>query len=746
MKTKPARFVWIAVYLLAIAFSVKKLKEPDTWWQLRTGEWILEHKTIPVTDPLSYTFEGKEWTNIKWGYEVLIATFAKATGPECIPLLQALISCLIVFFIVRTSRLFSSASLQPYEIGAAGILLFLVSAQYRMTGRPEMISHLLTIVYIYLLFRHLQKPSRKIFLLIPLQIIWSNMHEGYGIGLVIVILFTITSWITYLNDRSSAKPLQLTLAALLTTAAIMVNPYGVALLLKPFALFKQVESTKFTTEFLNYSHPLYWQTETSLALAFTVIALLWIGWNIISQRRQEKIKKPFYVYVFKQQTLHLLILLGAFVVLASSAFRNVVLLSVVAAPVFLAALQQFNIPFLQKHSIKINLALIAVTVGLYIAVVSQQYYKFTKTEDQFGLEVLSISNPDATGDYLRSHHLTQNIFSDYLTSSYLLWKLRPEFKSFIDLRDYEVFTPQFFQQYANAIAYPDSFVMLDGQYHFNACVCFRQQFGTLHKFLYNDSGYSLTHLDAVTAVYEKNAAKTKVRYTYASAIPASAFSNIVNHILNPLYQPYDYSSINEDQYVAGYYMMVGDEATAKQYLTQSFAKNVAVQASYSLYGRLLLDKAFTDTSANRPMLLDSAQQYFKKALKLDPEYADAYLGLGEVSYEHQLFKEAVKHFEKAVRYGPQLVDGYLYLAQCYKMLANQSSATEQKYLKLAIENYVQANKMTPNNPIILANLGFLYYRVNDCANAVPYLELVQDYQGLSDKEKQSARDCLGKCR
>jgi tetratricopeptide (TPR) repeat protein len=741
------RILWIAVYLVAIAFSLKKLKEPDIWWQLRTGEWIMENGSIPTTDPLSYTFEGKEWTNIKWGYEVLIASFARVTSPECIPLLQAIISCLIVFFIVRTSPLFTKQQTRFYEVGAAAILLFLLSAQYRMTGRPEMISHLLTIVFVYVLFRYLQKPSKLIFVLIPLQMVWSNMHEGYGIGLAIVVLFAVASWISWINDRSLQKPVQLTVVALLTIVAVICNPYGTDLLFKPFALFKQVESTKFTTEFLNYKSYQYWQTETWLSLGFTIVAVLWIVWRLWTQRKQEKVRKPFYSYFLRQEVLHQVLLTGAFVVLASSAFRNVVLLSIVIMPIFIAACMQVNVAFLQTHGSKINIALLVITAGLYIAVVSQKYYKFTRTDDHFGLEVLSIDNPDATADYLKAHHLTERVFSDYLTSSYLMWKLRPEFKSFIDLRDYEVFTPEFFQQYANAIAIPDSFVKLDSQYHFSAYVCFRQQFATLHKYFYNDSNYTLTHLDAVAAVYEKKLKKLDPQYTYAEPIPASGLSNVINHILNPFYKAFPYESINEHQYVAGYYMMVGDEQGARAYIARSFGRKVDEHASYGLYGKLFLEKAFSDTSAaGKGMLLDSAQQYFRKALKLNPAYGEAYLGLGEISFEQQLYKEAVKHFEKCVQYEPQLQDGYLYLAQCYKMLANQSKSTEEKYLKLAIANYEQGNRMSPNNPIIIANLGFLYYRINDCDKAVPYFEMVENYPGLSEKERQSIKDCLSRCR
>ncbi|MBK6446242.1 MAG: hypothetical protein IPF81_13385 [Bacteroidetes bacterium] len=53
------RTVLACSYLITIAFSIKALKEPDVWWQIRTGEWILEHHQVPVSDVFSYTQSGE---------------------------------------------------------------------------------------------------------------------------------------------------------------------------------------------------------------------------------------------------------------------------------------------------------------------------------------------------------------------------------------------------------------------------------------------------------------------------------------------------------------------------------------------------------------------------------------------------------------------------------------------------------------------------------------------------------------
>jgi len=72
----------IFCYLIAFALSIKNFREPDLWWQIRTGEWILQNHSVPRVDVFSYTMQGAEWINIKWGFEVLAAIVSKLTGPE----------------------------------------------------------------------------------------------------------------------------------------------------------------------------------------------------------------------------------------------------------------------------------------------------------------------------------------------------------------------------------------------------------------------------------------------------------------------------------------------------------------------------------------------------------------------------------------------------------------------------------------------------------------------------------------
>ena len=36
-----------------VALAAPSVADPDIWWHLRTGEWILEHRNLPDSDPFS---------------------------------------------------------------------------------------------------------------------------------------------------------------------------------------------------------------------------------------------------------------------------------------------------------------------------------------------------------------------------------------------------------------------------------------------------------------------------------------------------------------------------------------------------------------------------------------------------------------------------------------------------------------------------------------------------------------------
>ena len=142
---------------------------------------MLEHGQVTHSDAFSYTMAGQTWVNVKWLYEIKIALLEKAFGPEGVLLLQCIVNVMIVWLLFRTIE--HAGELLKRNISefqsVVGVLLFLATVEYRMAGRPEMISHLMCALFLFIILRKPQAGWKDIIWLVP-----AAMHMGqYARGL-----------------------------------------------------------------------------------------------------------------------------------------------------------------------------------------------------------------------------------------------------------------------------------------------------------------------------------------------------------------------------------------------------------------------------------------------------------------------------------------------------------------------------------------------------------------------------------
>ena len=63
--------VWLGLTCLFAAlplFFVKhaRLADPDIWWHMRAGEWIVQNHQIPRVDVFSASTLGRSWADYSW--------------------------------------------------------------------------------------------------------------------------------------------------------------------------------------------------------------------------------------------------------------------------------------------------------------------------------------------------------------------------------------------------------------------------------------------------------------------------------------------------------------------------------------------------------------------------------------------------------------------------------------------------------------------------------------------------------
>ena len=745
----------LLLYLVAFAISIKGFREPDLWWQIRTGEWILDHHEIPKQDVFSYTMKGAEWINIKWGFEVIAALISRLLGPESVYILQGIVNCFIVFFLLKISKLFFREKYPGVEIKnnlffllttSISLCFIFIASEYRMIGRPEMLSHLFTLIFLYILQKDKVQPSRQLYLLIPLQMIWANLHEAFGIGLVILLIYTVSAWVqNYFSGGGRKDSMRLSLVTLASVVAVVFNPNGLALLARPFNIMSQVYANKYTTELSDITSNEWWKKEAFLAL---IISLVSISVFFLGKEKMAKRKFSFRDFILRISSPYLLVIL-AFLYLGITAYRNLIFIFLVCFPVFHVGIFSL-LP--QKNSISkskiswIGIIAFFLPVIFYVSIVSNKYYEWTESRDRFGLEVLTINNPVGAGNYLEEHNLAdKKCFSDYLTSSYLLWKLQPEFQTYIDLRDLDVFPPEFFNDFLHNIYSPPDFFRLDSAQKFQYAVVFRPQFDALHSYLYNDSIYALKYVDAVAAVYEKTDSFSREDiFSNCQPQKPGSFAITLNKILNPFYKAYDYKMVETDYVAANYFINVGRIDLARNRADALVAKNASK-------GNELLAQIDFRLSTREPndsvknALLSRAESSFRESIRQNPQYAPALLGQGVVHIAQKNFTAAVKDLSKCLEVEPDNYQAHLSIAEAYRELMDLSSSKKDEYRKLLIHHYRKANKLNPGNPTIIANLGFVYFQMNDCDHAIEFLSQVSNDNRLSSGDSLAVQNCLRQC-
>jgi len=87
------------------------------------------------------------------------------------------------------------------------------------------------------------------------------------------------------------------------------------------------------------------------------------------------------------------------------------------------------------------------------------------------------------------------------------------------------------------------------------------------------------------------------------------------------------------------------------------------------------------------MRLDSSKKDFERALKMDPNYADAYNNLGAVEYQDHRLKPAIKRYQQAIAINPEFATYHSNLGTAYM---------ERKQFDKAAAEYARALQIDPD--------------------------------------------------
>ena len=228
-RVTPGQFVVVGAFLAILCVIVRRGGDPDIFWHLATGQWMVDHHRFVTHDLFTYTVAGKQWIDAEYATEILAYAAFKAGGLTLVSLAFGAVTFAGFILIWRRVRFeMANPVITAVVIGIAGL------AGAAVWGpRPQMITFTFTCLEVLWLDGYLRGRSRAIYWLPLVMVAWANLHGGFLFGLVPVAVAAFVEaihWVRRVDgDIHKRRTRNLVVVFVGCCLAGAVNPHGINL-------------------------------------------------------------------------------------------------------------------------------------------------------------------------------------------------------------------------------------------------------------------------------------------------------------------------------------------------------------------------------------------------------------------------------------------------------------------------------------------------------------------------------------
>src|ERR1700676_623305 len=431
-RIRSPQIAFAAILLFGLlAMTARPATDPDLWWHLRTGQWIVETRPVPPSAPFSFTRAGHAWVSQEWLSEVAFYELWKHAG----------VAALIVFSAIITTAGFMLLYLRCLLCGAekrwaaAATVLGALASTPSWGVRPQMFTFTLASLLLWLLESGNKEDRPRLLLWIPpLFLLWLNLHAGFALGLALLFAYgagLIVETGVGNTPWKNARPivLRVLLFLLACLALVPLIPSGAQLYRYPFDTLRSSAMRSFIVEWFSPDFHEW------LYRPFLLVWLLLL--TALASRRSRptgRVIAPLLLISFA----------------ALDAVRHIPVFVLVAMPVIAAALRVNSAPLAvsQRRPYSswfrpsFNLAVV-ILIALFTLV---KWVSLTRSQDAHEAE----QYPQRAVAFLQASSQPRRIFVYYDWGGYAIWKLYPEYRVFVDGRA-DLYGDSLLRQFKTAI-------------------------------------------------------------------------------------------------------------------------------------------------------------------------------------------------------------------------------------------------------------------------------------------------------
>ncbi|MFH0731403.1 MAG: tetratricopeptide repeat protein [Candidatus Omnitrophota bacterium] len=657
--------VYIYICFIASLFALVQIQEYDINLHIKTGEWIFQNLRVPTEQLYSYMIEGKKWVDHEWLFQLFTYLIFKIAGFSGLVILCFIVMSALLFILYLIARRNKYFILSLLVIFASFQLM-----RARLFCRPDIVSLLFTGIFLYLIKEHYDK--RRIFLLIPLQILWVNIHGYFITGPVILFLYLISKIIErnvplpffWNENKISYNNLKrLTWLLFLLILACLVNPNFLEGLSYPFRVMSSTlqKEDEFAFKFIAELRPTnLFDVVFGRDLCLFLLLFIFFSSLLLNIKRI----CIFDIIVF-------FICLALFL----KARRHVAIFALSSGMFALFNLKEFNgirIKILNYDipTIKPLYCNLIATVACLLIILgcTSEANGFLRTKYIYNLKgdaksivfgVNELICPEACANFIKDSKAHVNIFNHFNCGAYMVRKLFPDYKVFIDGRT-EVYGDDFIEEYHSYFMNPEKIDQLAKEKNVGFVVLYFAEISGISKelfnFLYHSKNWELVFLDVNSVIFARNIPqlkgmikKNRIKLENFKIEPSQ---NLIKIAKKEAYYPASYINM------------------ARFFYDLDMPKNtlLAIKIAEDICPMNVMVQNAKGIALSKLGNYDEAFDAFLKAAKISPLDIDVHKNLGVTYTRLNRFREALREFETALLLDPTDEQVKMFIKEAKRLL------------------------------------------------------------------------------
>lgn len=398
------RNILLLFFPLVFFFSLRVIFDRDLGLHLRVGEEIFKNRSPIFGNPLGLYFTDHPYVYHSWLSQLFLFLIYHKVGLLGLTFFYAFLTTAAMLTIYeiclekgqqKFNPLFL-AILTPFVVFTSGLRIRVIT--------------FLFLSLLYLLLLRIEKGDKRLALLIPpLFTLWANLHGGFLMGLIFLLLLCVYELIQF---KLPARPIFLLKIFIASSVFCLLNPYGFGVFIQPLQL---------TTAPVFFRLNLDWRPLPSdiNTLVFSSLFVLLVFWY------KEKISA---------KDIFLFFCLFFLSILTSRFFLMLVLVSL---PILVQIFEMIGKQPWFKESIRTPPVLLALGVFL-ITISFKQSFQIVRIAWAYrSIEnyatALEPPMPFKAIKFIKEKAISEKMLNDFNWGSFLLWQL-PERKIFVDGR------------------------------------------------------------------------------------------------------------------------------------------------------------------------------------------------------------------------------------------------------------------------------------------------------------------------